>query len=66
MKKNNKKFDCLKMKDQVQAEIYEKISGMSLSEERDFYNQEVKDEKFASWLARVKKHSASQKLKKSG
>ena len=34
-----KDFDCLKMKEEIQAKIYEEIKDMSASEELAYFNQ---------------------------
>ena len=34
-----KTFDCLKMKEEIQAKIYEEIKDMSASEELAYFNQ---------------------------
>lgn len=64
--KKTKRFDCLKEKERIQAEILKDIKGMTLEEERAYYNQPSDDPKFNAWVSKVKQHSAKQgKLKKS-
>ena len=38
-----KKFDCLKMKEEIQAKIYEDIKNMSASEELAYFNRKVQN-----------------------
>jgi len=37
----NKKFDCVKMKNDIQKKIYEKIKNMSVEEMLDFFNSQT-------------------------
>ena len=37
-KTEKKKFDCVKMKNDIQAKIYEKIKKMTVEERLDFFN----------------------------
>ena len=37
-KADNKKFDCVKMKNNIQAKIYEKIKKMTVDEKLAFFN----------------------------
>jgi len=34
----NKKFDCVKMKNDIQAKIYKKIKNMTVEEMLEFFN----------------------------
>ncbi len=38
-----KEFDCLKMKDEIQAEIYEETKYMSFSELDVYFNKSLKN-----------------------
>ncbi|MCL1833522.1 MAG: hypothetical protein FWG49_03375 [Leptospirales bacterium] len=38
-----KKFDCLKMKEEIQAKIYEEIKDMSASEELAWFKKQSQD-----------------------
>ena len=38
MKTEKKKFDCVKMKNDIQAKIYEKIKKMNVDERLEFFN----------------------------
>ena len=50
MKKKAKKFDCLEMKERIQAEMYKITSGMTLEEEAAYYNKSAESGPFAEWL----------------
>ena len=38
-----KDFDCLKMKDEIQAKIYEEIKDMTASEELAYFNKKSRN-----------------------
>ena len=38
-----KTFDCLKMKEEIQAKIYEEIKDMSSAERMAYFNRKSKD-----------------------
>ena len=38
-----KKFDCLKMKEEIQAKIYEETKDMSFPELRNYYDKRLKN-----------------------
>ena len=38
MREEKKKFDCVKMKNDIQAKIYKKIKKMTVEEKLDFFN----------------------------
>lgn len=64
--KKTKRFDCLKEKERIHAEMLKEIKGMTLEEERAYYNRPSGDKKFDAWVAKVKQHSEKRsKLKKS-
>jgi hypothetical protein len=42
-----KEFDCLKMKEEIQAKIYEEIKDMSAAEELEYFRK--KSENSALW-----------------
>ncbi len=64
--KNNKRFDCLKEKERIHAEMLKEIKGMTLEEERAYYNRPTGDKKLDAWISKVKQHSVNRsKLKKS-
>ena len=48
-------FDCLKMKEEIQAKIYEEIKDMSASEELAYFNKKSKNN--ALWQRLVKRDS---------
>jgi hypothetical protein len=49
-----KEFDCLKMKEEIQAKIYEKIKDMSAAEELAYFNE--RSQSSALWQ-RLTKHN---------
>jgi hypothetical protein len=51
-----KTFDCLKMKEEIQAKIYEKIKDMSSSERMAYFNKKSKNS--ALWQRLVKRDEA--------
>jgi len=48
-----KEFDCLKMKEEIQAKIYEEIKDMTASEELAYFNK--KSQNSALWQRLVKR-----------
>jgi len=54
----NKTFDCLKMKEEIQAKIYEEIKDMSASEELAYFNKKSKNS--ALWQRLVDRDNAKQ------
>jgi len=55
-----KTFDCLKMKEVIQAKIYEEIKDMSASEEIAYFNK--KSQNSALWQRLVKRDNAKKQL----
>ena len=56
-----KTFDCLKMKEEIQAKIYEEIKNLSSSEILDYFNK--KSQNSVLWQRLVKRDNArKQKL----
>jgi SRSO17 transposase len=51
-----KDFDCLKMKEEIQAKIYEEIKNMSASEELAYFNE--KSQNSALWQRLVARDNA--------
>jgi hypothetical protein len=51
-----KTFDCLKMKEEIQAKIYEEIKDMSSSEILTYFNK--KSQKSALWQRLVSRDKA--------
>ena len=45
-----KTFDCLKMKEEIQAKIYEEIKDMSSSEILDYFNKKSQNSVLWQWL----------------
>jgi hypothetical protein len=62
MKKKNKKFDCVEMKNKIQAKIYEDIKGMTLEEENEYRRKRIENSPMADLykklLAKGKKKAA--------
>ncbi|MBK9212318.1 MAG: hypothetical protein IPO14_05010 [Saprospiraceae bacterium] len=44
IKKPKKEFDCIKMKDELQAKIYKYIKGMTFDEQKSFMQKVIKGE----------------------
>ena len=53
-----KTFDCLKMKEEIQAKIYEEIKDMSASEELAYFRK--KSQNSALWQRLVDRDKAKQ------
>jgi SRSO17 transposase len=51
-----KTFDCLKMKEEIQAKIYEEIKDMSAAEEIAYFNKKAQNN--ALWQRLVKRDKA--------
>jgi len=47
--KNEKDFDCIKMKREIQAQIYEETKNMTTEEVLAYYNKPT-DQPFFQWL----------------
>ena len=41
-----KKFDCLKMKEEIQAEVYEKTKDMTFTELRSYLDRSLENDNF--------------------
>jgi len=57
-----KTFDCLKMKEEIQAKIYEEIKGLSPAEELDYFNKGA--QKSALWQRLVARDNAWDEAKR--
>ncbi|MCL2131387.1 MAG: hypothetical protein FWH36_02865 [Lentimicrobiaceae bacterium] len=55
-----KEFDCLKMKAEIQAKIYEEIKDMSAAEELAYFNEKVQNS--ALWQRLVKRDNERNKI----
>jgi len=55
-----KEFDCLKMKEEIQAKIYEDIKNMSASEELAYFKK--KSQNSALWQRLVKRDLQKQSM----
>ena len=53
-----KKFDCLKMKEEIQAKIYEEIKNMSSSEELAYFHKKAQTN--ALWQRLTNREKAKQ------
>jgi hypothetical protein len=51
-----KKFDCLKMKEELQAKVYEKTKDMTFPELRAYLDQSLADDTF--WQRLVQRDNA--------
>ena len=51
-----KEFDCLKMKEEIQAKIYEEIKDMSAEEELAYFNKSLENDTF--WQGLVNRDNA--------
>jgi hypothetical protein len=43
-------FNCVEMKRQIQAQIYEETKGMSREQYRAYLHDTIRNSQFASWL----------------
>jgi hypothetical protein len=41
--KKEKNFDCLKMKAEIQAKVYEEVKGMNFQELRAYYDKKLEN-----------------------
>ena len=57
--KKEKKFDCLKMKEELQAIVYEKIKDMSSEEMLAFFSKPTGLEPFATLRKRAEQQKAT-------
>ena len=55
-----KEFDCLKMKEEIQAKIYEEIKDMTFPELRAYYDKRL--ENSALWQRLVNRDNAQKQL----
>ena len=55
-----KTFDCLKMKEEIQAKIYEEIKDMSVAEELAYFKKKAQGS--ALWRRLTTRDNARQKL----
>ena len=55
-----KTFDCLKMKEEIQAKIYEEIKDMSASEELAYFNK--RSQNSVLWQRLVARDNAKQNI----
>jgi hypothetical protein len=51
-----KKFDCLKMKEEIQAKVYEKTKDMTFPELRDYLDKSLENDTF--WQRLVQRDNA--------
>jgi hypothetical protein len=55
-----KKFDCLKMKEEIQAKIYEETKDMSSSEVLAYFNN--KSQNSALWQRLIKRDNEQKRI----
>lgn len=55
-----KKFDCLKMKEEVQSEVYEKTKNMTFEELRDYLEKSLENN--ALWQRLLNRNSAQNEI----
>lgn len=59
--KKNKKFDCVEMKNEIQAKIYEEIKGMTLAEENEYRRKKIESGPMADLYKKLRAKSPSAK-----
>jgi len=59
-----KEFDCLKMKEEIQAKIYEEIKDMTAAEELAYFNK--KSQNSALWQRLVSRDNARKQAEWAG
>jgi len=57
-KPKKKTFDCIKMKDRAQAQIYDEIKNLSPNEQREYFRKGSENGPLADWVKKVKEASA--------
>ena len=58
-----KKFDCVEMKREIQAKIYEETKGMTLDQEREYRRKNIENGPFAQKWKAIQDQA---KIKKTG
>jgi hypothetical protein len=56
-----KTFDCLKMKEEIQAKIYEEIKNMTASEELAYFNK--KSQNSVLWQKLLNRDNAQKQMR---
>jgi len=56
-----KKFDCLKMKEEIQAKIYEETKDMTFPELDIYFNKSLENNAF--WQSLAENNSAQQQMR---
>ena len=56
-----KKFDCLKMKEEIQAKIYEETKDMTFPELDIYFNKSLEDNAF--WQSLAENNNAQQQMR---
>ncbi len=59
--KKNKKFDCVEMKNKIQAKIYEDIKGMTLAEENEYRRKKIESGSLAGLYKKLRAQSKNGK-----
>jgi hypothetical protein len=49
----NKKFDCIRLKENIQNRIYENIKNMSAQDEIDYYQKNLLEGPFRKWYLEI-------------
>ncbi len=55
--KKSKKFDCVEMKNKIQAKIYEDIKGMTLAEENEYRRKKIESGPMADFYKKLRAKS---------
>ena len=63
MNKNNKEFDTLELKRQVQEKIYEIIQNLSPAEEIKYFQTVCNSDYYSQWLAKMEFSNSNNKNK---
>jgi hypothetical protein len=54
-KKTDKKFDCLRFKDEEQAKVAEEIGQLTVAEQVSYFRKRAASGPFAGWLRKATK-----------
>jgi len=55
--KKNKKFDCVEMKNEIQAKIFADIKGMTLEEENEYRRKKIESSPMAAFYKKLRTKS---------
>jgi hypothetical protein len=59
--KQNKKFDCVEMKNKIQEKIYDEIKGMTLEEENEYRRKKIESGPMADLYKKLRAKPPSAK-----